>query len=72
MVRRRSSSIELTLDKTYVADPDGETLILEMKNGSRYTMVYYADSTTSVDGKKAFAIWKRAFSDFDVNAGSQQ
>lgn len=66
------SSIELASDKTYMPDPDGETLILEMKNGSRHTMAYYADSTPSVDGKKAFAICRRIGSDFGIVLGCQQ
>ncbi|HSE22907.1 MAG TPA: hypothetical protein VLB68_14675 [Pyrinomonadaceae bacterium] len=63
------SSIELALDKRYVPYPDGEELIIEMKNGSLHTMAYYNDSTTSVDGKKAFDVCKQIRNEFDVNLG---
>jgi hypothetical protein len=65
------SSIELTQDKTEMVDPDSEALILEMRNGSHHTLVYFNESTTSVDGKKAFAICKRIHTDFDFNLGCQ-
>lgn len=65
------SSIDMALDKRYVPEPDGELLVLEMKNGSRHSMAYYDESTASVDGKKAFDICKRIRSEFDVNLGCQ-
>jgi hypothetical protein len=52
-------------------DPDGEALILEMKNPSGHTLVYFDESTPSVDGKKAFAICKRIRDDFNTNLGCE-
>ena len=63
------SSIELALDKRYVPDPDGEELILEMKNGSHHSMAYYNDATSTIDGKKAFDVCKQIRNEFDVNLG---
>ena len=60
------SSINLALDKRYELYPDAESLILEMKTGSRHTMAHYIDSTVSDDGKKAFAICEKIQNEFDI------
>ena len=65
------SSINLALDKRYVADPDSEVLVLEMKTGSRYTMAYYNDSTATVDGKKAFDVCKHIDYAWNFDLGCQ-
>jgi hypothetical protein len=62
-------SINLTLDKHYEPYPDAEALILEMKTGSRHTMVYYIDSTVTADGKKAFAVCENIQNEFDIQLG---
>jgi hypothetical protein len=60
------TSINLALDKHYESYPDAEALILEMKTGSRYTMVHYIDSTVTADGKKAFAVCDKIQNEFDI------
>jgi len=50
------SSIKLAFDKREELYNDAESLILEMKTGTRHTMVHYVDTTVSDDGKKAFAV----------------
>jgi hypothetical protein len=61
------SSIKLVLDKHEELYNDAESLILEMKSGSRYTLVHYVDTTRSSDGKKAFAVCERIQKEFDVH-----
>jgi len=63
------SSINLSVDKYEMPDDDSEELILEMKIGSHHSMVYYNDSTVSVDGKRAFAVCKQIRTEFDLNLG---
>ena len=65
------STINLALDKHYMPYPDAEDLVLEMKNASHYTMVYYIDSTTTADGKKAFGICQKMETEFDIHLGCQ-
>jgi hypothetical protein len=60
------TSINLALDKHYEPYPDAEALILEMKTGSRHTMVHYIDSTVTTDGKKAFAVCDKIQNEFDI------
>lgn len=60
------SSIKLALDKSEELYNDAEFLILEMKNGSRHTLVHYIDSTRSEDGKKAFAVCEKIQKEFDI------
>jgi hypothetical protein len=63
------SSVDLSLDKYYHPDPDGETLVLEMRSGSYHSMAYYNDSTATVEGKKAFGICQKIEKEFDVVLG---
>ncbi len=63
------SSIELSLDKHFIPDPDGEELVLEMRNASYHTMAYYNDSTVTGDGKKAFGICQKIEKEFDIHLG---
>jgi len=63
------TSINLALDKHYEPDPDQEFLILEMKTGSRHTLVHYLDSTVTADGKKAFAVCEKIQNEFDIRLG---
>ena len=60
------STIGLVVDKRYLPYPDAEALVLEMKTGSRHTMVYYIDSTVTPNGKKAFAICENLQNEFDI------
>ena len=60
------SSITLAVDKRYEPYPDAESLILEMKTGSRHTLVHYIDSTASDDGKTGFAICEKIRNEFDL------
>lgn len=60
------TSINLALDKHYMPYPDAESLILEMKTGSRHTIAHYIDSTATVDGKKAFAVCEKIQNEFDI------
>ncbi len=63
------SSIDLALEKRYKPYPDAEVLILEMKTGSRHTLVHYIDSTVTNDGKKAFVVCEKVQNEFDLNLG---
>jgi hypothetical protein len=65
------STIDLALDKHYLPYPDAEDLVLEMKNSSHYSMVYYIDSTTTADGKKAFGICQKMETEFHFHLGCQ-
>ena len=60
------SSINLDLDKREALYNDAQFLILEMKTGSRHTMVHYIDTTGSDNGKKAFAVCEKLQKEFDV------
>ena len=63
------TSINLALDKRYEPDPDQEALILEMKTGSRHTLVLYLDSTVTADGKKARAVCDKIQTEFGIQIG---
>ena len=65
------SSVDLSLDKRFMPDPDGEELVLEMTNASRHSMAYYDDSTVTGDGKKAFGICQNIEKEFDIHLGCQ-
>ena len=60
------SSINLALDKREELYNDAESLILEMKTGTRHTMAHYVDTTISDDGKKAFAVCAKMQKEFDL------
>jgi hypothetical protein len=53
------TSINLASDKHYEPDPDQESLILEMKIGSRHTLVNYLDSTVTADGQKSLCCLRK-------------
>jgi len=63
------TSINIALDKHYKPDPDQESLILEMKTGSRHTLVHYINSTVADDSKKAFAVCEQIQNEFDIQVG---
>lgn len=60
------SSVNLAVDERYEPYPDAESLVLEVKNGSRHTMAHYIDSTGTDDGRKAYAICGKIEDEFDV------
>jgi hypothetical protein len=60
------TSINFALDKRYEPYLDAESLILEMKTGSRHTLTHYIDSTVTDDGKKAFAVCEKIQNQFDI------
>ncbi len=60
------SPIKLSLDDRYTPDPDQETIVVEVKTGSVYSMVFFFSNTESEDGKKAWAVWAKIRREFDL------
>jgi hypothetical protein len=60
------SPIKLSLNDRDIPDPDDEIIVIEVKSGSVYSMVFFPSNTESEDGKKAWAVWERIKQEFDV------
>ena len=60
------SPIKLSLDDVDIPDPDQEIIVVEVKSGSVYSMVFFPSNTESEDGKKAWAVWERIKREFHV------
>lgn len=60
------SPIKLLLDDRDTPDPDQETIVVEVKSGSDYSMVFFPSNTESEDGKKAWAAWEKIKREFNI------
>ena len=65
------SAVWLKLDPTYRPDPDEEMIVLEVKRGNDYSFVFYLDSTTTDDGKKAFEVCRLLEDEFGKKLGCE-
>jgi hypothetical protein len=60
------SPIKLSLDERETPDPDQEIIVVEVKSGSVYSMVFFQQNTESEDGKKAWAVWEKIKREFNI------
>ena len=58
--------LKLSLDDNAALDPDEEVIVVEVKSGSVYRMVFFPANTESEDGKKAWAVWEKIRREFDI------
>jgi hypothetical protein len=64
-----TSPIQLTLDSQHLTDPDEEFLVVEVKSGSVYSMVFFSLYTETADGRKALTVCHRVEEEFGVTMG---
>jgi hypothetical protein len=58
---------QLSLDENQVVDPDGESIVVELKRGRKYNMVFYSLDTNSPDGERAVQVCRRLEREFSVS-----
>jgi hypothetical protein len=63
------SRVRLSLDRVLVPAPDQNTIVVEVKQGSQYSMVFYPEFTESQDGHKALDICRRIENEFGTRMG---
>jgi hypothetical protein len=61
--------IKLSLDSHQTSDPDEELLVIEIKLGSEYSMVFFSPQTQTEDGKKAWQVCDGIEREFGVSMG---
>jgi hypothetical protein len=60
------SPIKLSLDDRETPGPDEETIVIEVKSGPIYSMVFFPSNTETEDGKKAWAVWEKIKREFNI------
>lgn len=63
------SPIGLAVDKEYIAVPDAEKIVIEIKSQNDYSMVFYSLYTKSEDGKKALRLCAKIEEQFGIRMG---
>ena len=63
------SPISLAVDKQYVAVPDAETNVIEIRSQNAYSMVFYSLYTKSEDGLKALEVCRKIEEEFGITMG---
>jgi len=64
-----TAPIRLTLDDKDRADPDEEMLVVEVKSGSEYSVVFFPLYTESEDGRKTIALCTIIEQEFAIRMG---
>lgn len=63
--------LDLSLDSNFDFYPDGEAVIVEVKSGDDYDVVYYSDITSSNDGQKVINVCRKIKEEFNIDLISQ-
>jgi hypothetical protein len=61
--------VGLKSDFNYLADPDGEMIVIEIKSAGAYSMVFFPTNTESPDGLKARSVCKKIEDEFNIKMG---
>jgi hypothetical protein len=61
--------LKLSLDESQLPDPDAESMVVEAKSGTRYSMVFFSLHADSEDGRKALEVCRRIEREFNVRLG---
>ena len=64
-----SSPIQLSLDEQHLDDPDEESIVIEVKSGTQYSLVFFSRYTETADGRKAVAVCQRIEEEFKIRMG---
>jgi len=63
------SPLKLSLDNEHVDDPDEESIVVEVKSGTLYSMVFFTLSPENADGRKVIAVCRMVEREFNVIMG---
>ena len=63
------SPLKLSLDNEHVVDPDEESIVVEVKSGTLYSMVFFSLSPGNADGRKVVAVCRMVEREFNVIMG---
>ena len=63
------SLLKLSLDNEHVPDPDEEIIVVEVKSGTLYSMVFFSPSPGNADGRKVVAVCRMVEREFNVIMG---
>lgn len=63
------SPIRLSLDREFRPAPDGELIVVEVRAGTSYSMVFFSVFTESDDGQKALRVCRRIEQEFTIKMG---
>ncbi len=61
--------LRLSLDESQISDPDAESMVVEVRSGTRYSMVFFSLHADSQDGRKALEVCRRIEREFKVRMG---
>ena len=61
--------LRLSLDDKHTGDPDEETLVIEIKSGSMYSMIFFPVFTETADGKRALEVCRKIEQEFQIKLG---
>lgn len=63
------SPLRISLDEYQLFDPDAESMVVEVKSGTRYSMAFLSLDRDSENGRKALEVCKRMEREFNVHMG---
>lgn len=61
-----TNPLRFSLDNQHVIDPDEGAIVIEVKTGSAYSMVFFPFGTQTGDGKRAFQICRKVEQEFGI------
>lgn len=63
------SPIRLSLDDKHLPDPDEESIVVEVKSGTSYSMVFFSLYTENEDGRKLLEVCRNIEREFNIKLG---
>jgi len=61
--------LRFSFDNRHSGDPDEESIVIEMKSGANYSMVFFPLFTETADGKRALEVCRKIEQEFHIKLG---
>lgn len=61
--------LRFSLDDKHSSDPDEGSIVIEMKSGANYSMVFFPLFTETADGKRALEVCRKIEQEFHIKLG---